>query len=244
MRDSTDQSPLTAVQQCVVNALAAGATLSGAAEQYGLHRATVYRWLKTRPEFIDAVRQARANSVLARRDDLYHLSNRAMETLLAILDNPKTPPSVLYKTAVFILTRPQLPKKGWSMPEPTPDPDGNKLTDSAVIEQDYDGLPGIYGMERDAPTEAGEPAPSPAPQAAGTTECDEMQHDSPVFEDVAPAPPPRQTTLRSCPVPPDVLQARQYDAVLANVRDQIKAITSVSAEDFRKTLHQFDDGEL
>jgi hypothetical protein len=220
VRDSTDPSPLTAVQQCVVNALAAGATLSDAAEQYGLHRTTVYRWLKTRPEFGNAVHQARANFVLARRDDLYHLSNRAMETLLSILDNPKTPASVLYKTAVFILTRPQLPKTGWSMPEPTPDPDGKKLTDSSVMEQDYDGLPGIYGIERDEPTEAEEPAP----QAAGATECNGMQHDSPVFEDVPPAAPVRQTGLRSCPVPPNVLQDRDEEAMLADLHNELQAI--------------------
>ena len=208
MRDSTDPSPLTAVQQCVVNALAAGATLSDAAEQYGLHRTTVYRWLKTRPEFGNAVHQARANFVLARRDDLYHLSNRAMETLLSILDNPKTPASVLYKTAVFILTRPQLPKTGWSMPEPTPDPDGKKLTDSSVIEQDYDGLPGIYGIERNEPAESEEPVPSPAPKAARATECDEMQRDSPVS---------RMQSLRTSSRPAKVTRDTSTDAAVTSI---------------------------
>src|ERR1035438_8601933 len=35
-----------------------------------------------------------------------------------------------------------------------PDPDGKKLLDSAIIEQDYDSLPGLYSIEKDDPQEA------------------------------------------------------------------------------------------
>src|ERR1022692_4776110 len=149
MEHTTDSSPLSTVQQCVVNALAAGSTLTDAAEAYGVHRVTIYRWMKTCKPFSAALHRARAEFVLARRDDLYHLSNRALETLLAVLDNPTSSPAVLLRTAMFILQRPQLPKTGWSMPEPAPDPDGKKLLDSAIIEQDYDSLPGLCNIERD-----------------------------------------------------------------------------------------------
>jgi hypothetical protein len=44
------------------------------------------------------------------------------------------------------------------MPEPAPDPDGNKLLNSAIIEQDYDSLPGLCNIERDFQNEAEEPA--------------------------------------------------------------------------------------
>src|ERR1017187_5635777 len=47
MEHSTDSTPLTTIQQCVVNALAAGSTLTDAAEAYSVHRVTVYRWMKT-----------------------------------------------------------------------------------------------------------------------------------------------------------------------------------------------------
>ena len=64
---------------------------------------------------------------------------------------------------MFVLQRPQLPKVGWSMPEPSPDPDGKKLLDSAIVEQDYDSLPGLYHIERDEPAEAAPPeSPPPA----------------------------------------------------------------------------------
>jgi hypothetical protein len=177
---SQPSSKLTTIQQCVVNALAAGATLTNAAEQYGVHRVTVYRWMKTHKEFTIALRQAQADFVLARRDALFHLSTRAMETLLAILDNPKSSPAVLFKTAAFILQRPQQPNAGWSMPEPAPDPDDNKLLDSAVIEQDYAHLPGLYSIAMDPPMEedahaesvASDPPPSP-----DVSPCNTVQQD-------------------------------------------------------------------
>ena len=116
--EHTTAVPLTTVQQCVVNAMAAGSTVSKAAQAYNLNRATVYRWMKLLPQFDAALQHARAEFVLARRDDLYYLSNRALETLLAILDNPRVSPAVHLRTAMFILQRNQLPKKGWCMPEP------------------------------------------------------------------------------------------------------------------------------
>jgi hypothetical protein len=193
MKHSTGQSPLTAVQQNVVTALAAGATLTDAAAQYGLNRVTVYRWLKTRREFTDAVRQARADFVLARRDDLFRLSSCALETLYAVLKNPKASPAVQLKAAIFILTRPELPKTGWSIPEPSPNPDGIKLTDSAIIEQDYDSLPGIVGLERYGPVEP----EAPAAETADVSECNGMQRDPQNSEDVAPARRPAGTATRS-----------------------------------------------
>ena len=184
--------PLTPVQEYVVNALAAGITLSKAAETYGLHRVTVFRWMKTSKLFTEALRRARAEFVLARRDDLFQLSNRALETLMSILNNPRSSPAVLLRTSMFILQRPQLPKTGWSMPEPAPDPDGNKLLDSAIIEQDYDGLPGLCNIEKDPENEAEEPAVAaesttsePESPAAEAPECNEMQHENEICDDVA-----------------------------------------------------------
>ena len=55
---------------------------------------------------------------------------------------------------MFILQRHQ--------PEPAPDPDGEKLLDSAIIEQDYDSLPGLCNIERDDPVEMETPAESAA----------------------------------------------------------------------------------
>ena len=104
-----------------------------------------------------------------------------------------------------VLQRPQVPKTGWSMPEPTPDPDGKKLVDSAVIEQDYDSLPGLYNIERqeekdataetEGPAEAAAsepppPAEPPVPPLSDATGCYEMLHDLPNCDDAAPGPSP------------------------------------------------------
>jgi hypothetical protein len=197
--------PLTTVQQCVVNALAAGSTLCDAAKQYGVHRVTVYRWMKTSRPFTGALHRARAEFVLARRDDLHKLSNLAVEILFKILENPKSSPAVLLRTAMFILQRPQLPKTGWTMPEPAPIPDDNKLLNSAIIEQDYASLPGLAYIERDFPGDhpvetpaepespvesaTSEPPPPPEPPAAppaGATGCNQMQQDSQISNDIAP----------------------------------------------------------
>jgi len=159
-------------------ALAAGSTLSAAAQAFGVHRSTVYRWIKNRKEFSPALQQARAESVLALRDELHDLSRLGLQTLRAVLVNSKSSPAVLLRGSMFILQRPQLPKTGWCVPEPIPDPDGKKLIDSATLEQDYDALPGLYHIERDdewpGPGEPAHPAPSPA----AATEYDRVQPDS------------------------------------------------------------------
>jgi hypothetical protein len=242
--EHTTPTPLTTVQQCVVNALAAGSTITGAAEAYDVHRVTIYRWIKTLPQFSATLHRARAEFVLARRDDLHLLSNRALETLLAILDNPKSSPAVLLRTAMFILQRPQVPKTGWSMPEPAPDPDGKKLIDSAVIEQDYDGLPGLYNIEKeeeaDAPAEPDPPEPPPAaespapPPASDVSESYAMQHDSGNCDDVAPA--AGQTGLPSRPAVPEARHDRaQYPEILDTIGSDDAAIQPQTEKQDRPT---------
>ena len=58
------------------------------------------------------------------------------------------------------------------MPEPAPDPDGKKLLDSAIIEQDYDSLPGLCNIERDMQTDdpVGTPAETEVPTESVTSE--------------------------------------------------------------------------
>jgi hypothetical protein len=251
----TTNIPLTTVQQRVANALAAGFTLTHAAETHHVNRVTIYRWMKTLPQFSAALHKARAEFVLARRDDLHHLSNRALETLLAVLDNPRSSPAVLVRASVFILQRPQLPKTGWTMPEPAPYPDGEKLVDSAIIERDYDGLPGLCNIERDPEPEPSETetaaesnASEPPPPADDGAECNAMQHDSAIFEAPA-APAAPRPGLRSCPVPPAVLKARNDRAEYLGILDMIASVdASIKAQDqmraSRSDLGEDDDEEI
>src|ERR1039457_1554240 len=69
MEHAADSTPLTTIQQCVVNALAAGSTLTDPAEATGVHRVTASRCMKPSQPFPAAPQRARAEFVLARRDD-------------------------------------------------------------------------------------------------------------------------------------------------------------------------------
>ena len=209
----------------VALALAAGSTITGAAEESGLHRATVYRWLKTHPGFNSAIQQARTEFILARRDDLHYLSNRAMETLLAILDNPRSSPAVLLRASMFILQRSQQPGKGWLMPEPVPQPDGITVTDSATLENQAANLISIDDF---TPEQIEEPVSTPG----AATECDEMQHENGnVAGDVESCESSyRLGILPSCPVPPEVIERRNQRAAMQDVLDELKAIENFNLE--------------
>ncbi len=232
--EHTSETPLTTVQQCVADALAAGCTLSDAAEANHVNRVTVYRWMKTLPQFTAALRKGRADFAITRRDDLHYLSNRAIQTLVAILDNPRSSPAVLLRASMFILQRPQLPKTGWTMPEPAPNPDGEVLLDSAIIEKDYANLPGVYGIEREEDTEP-QAAPEETPEpAAAETPCNEMQHETPV-SDVASAPPIEpQTRLRSCRAEDEVAPARDVMAEVMEELAQIEAEGEMLMAEYRQ----------
>ena len=169
-RHAKSGSPsLSQVQQSVADALGSGSTISGAAEEFEVSRLTIYHWIKTRKDFSAAVQQARAEFVLSRRDDLQYLSDRALESVTAILDNPATPSGVLLRAAMFILQRPQ-PKTGWCMPEPVPEPGREKLFDSVLIEHDYDSLPCLQDPAAGDPASADPEPPPPSESAAGPTD--------------------------------------------------------------------------
>jgi hypothetical protein len=198
-RHTKSGSPsLSTVQQSVADALGSGSTISGAAEEFEVSRVTIYNWIKTRKDFAAAIQQARAEFVLSRRDDLQYLSDRALESVIAILDNPATPGARL-RTAMFTLHRPQ-PKTGWCMPEPVPEPGREKHLDSVLLEHNYDSLPSLQDPAAGAP-------PSPSESAAGPTDFTKsytFTKNSGVNPHAR-----RQTGLQSCPVPPAVAEARE-----------------------------------
>ena len=230
--NTLDSSSLSPIQEQVALALASGATLTAAAEAHGIHRVTIYRWIKTIPDFTAAVQQARVEYILARRDDLHHLSNRAVETLLSILDDPHASPSTRLRAAMFILQRPHLPKAGWALPEPLPEPNRDTLVNSALIEKNCDLLAYLDGVPE-------EEIPAP-PMQQDASPCNEMQPKTEFSEDVTEYPlgppppadpgvpsgsvPPRQDGLRSCPVPPGVQEARNQQNEYLKLLEDIESI--------------------
>jgi hypothetical protein len=167
---------------------------------------------------------------------------------------------------MFILQRPQSPKPGWSMPEPAVNPEDKEIADSAIIEQDYDNLPGFHDAAQQAdddepgdgaelPDETPADPESPAESAASepppdlaqsmaknqaaaedVTAGDEMLHDSPICGDVTSAPPvpSRHTGLRSCPVPPAVLDARKKREDFLACLDLIESIETEMPPGYEK----------
>ncbi len=172
-----DTAPLTSVQQQVIDALAAGASLCDTADAHKIHRTTVYRWSKTIPRFKAALDLQRAELALGHREALQTLSNCALESLMQILANPKASPSIIFKTAKFILERNQPGKSGWSMAESSAA--GNaEPRDSAAAEGQSSDVVEDFILNHEE-----EIVPEPPPEPAA---CNTMQHENVVSQpDVA-----------------------------------------------------------
>lgn len=110
MYESPDPSVLNTLspnQQEVLRGLVAGQSISAAARTAGVHRATVYLWMRTVPTFtraLDAHQRLRTDRLA---DDLNDLTDSALGALRQILDNPDSPAAVRYRAAIAILDRAQ-----------------------------------------------------------------------------------------------------------------------------------------
>ena len=80
-QNDTDSAPgLRGAQQKVFRDLVAGSTISGAARNSGISRATVYRWLAD-DRFRTALTEARAGAVFAAKDTIKLLSENMIARL-------------------------------------------------------------------------------------------------------------------------------------------------------------------
>lgn len=114
LQNSTN-STLTAIQLQVANAIAHGVTHTAAAKAAGVHRTTLYHWLRTVPEFQTAIREARNDYSAALRDELQELASLALTDLRSLLADPNTPAAVRLRTSLAILERAGSP---WTLPVP------------------------------------------------------------------------------------------------------------------------------
>ena len=139
---SDDRSPaLTPAQVIVIEALAEGSTISDAAVTAKVSRTTVWRWIKTIPQFRAAVSQAAAEHAIEVRDRLKDASDLALNGLLHILAQPALyPASAVIRAATFVLTRSILPGSGWILPDLVLEP-GAPQMDSAALEASYHNNP-------------------------------------------------------------------------------------------------------
>ena len=102
--------PFTVSQTTVIQALAAGATVTSAAKLAEISRPTIYHWLQE-PAFQQAVAFSKQEHALTMHDRLQTLTAKALDKLEALLDDPRSTPNVILKASLAILTR-----KNWTLP--------------------------------------------------------------------------------------------------------------------------------
>lgn len=192
-----DIAGLTPVQVQVAVALAAGATVSSAAESAGLHRSTVHLWMKDSPGFVTAVKAARFDFASSLRDRLRDLSALALQVLEDVMRNPEAPASARLKAALAVLNRPTFPKGAWSLPAPIePQQEREFMRESDLLNAEYRNLVARQALRRAARREESEqtveqssdeeianplaaPDPSPAPVQRNSTLFDTISEVSP-----------------------------------------------------------------
>lgn len=112
-----DLTRCTPLQAAIAHAIAAGQSISAAARSNGVGRTAIYSWLKDSPSFSKAIEEAKQWYAETLGDQLRLLSVKAINTLDAILEDPKTSPGVRLRAAAMILHR-----KNWQLPVPVGTP--------------------------------------------------------------------------------------------------------------------------
>lgn len=90
----------TPAQITVVHALATGATVTAAAQLASISRPTVYSWFQN-PAFQQAVAFSQQEFAITIRDRMQALAAKALDKLEALLDNPRSSPSIILVVGQF-----------------------------------------------------------------------------------------------------------------------------------------------
>jgi len=101
-------STLSLAQQQILTLISAGSTVAASARQAGIHRNTIYNWLRL-SGFRDALEQARYENALQWHEQCATLAPAAINTLAEILKNPDGPASVRARIALAIVNRAATP---------------------------------------------------------------------------------------------------------------------------------------
>jgi hypothetical protein len=94
---------LTAQQHRVITLLAAGNSITEAAEAEGLHRNTVGYWRRTSPAFCRELELALREQRLYWHEQATRLAPQALAVIQDTLTNPDTSPSLRFRAATLIL---------------------------------------------------------------------------------------------------------------------------------------------
>jgi transposase-like protein len=99
---STDPA-LSADQHQVLTLLAGGHTLTSAAEGFGIHRNTIRNWRQSIPAFTTALARASREQARAFQEEALDAVPLATQAILAVLNDPATPPALRLRAAGMIL---------------------------------------------------------------------------------------------------------------------------------------------
>ena len=87
----------------VLALIAAGSTISDAAAYAGIHRNTIYNWLRSDTRFRADLSRAREAKALYWREQAEELAAGALDTIRSLMADPAVPASVRLKAAQSIL---------------------------------------------------------------------------------------------------------------------------------------------
>lgn len=105
---------LTPTQNQIIALLASGISVTAVAAQLNLHRTNIHHWKHTNQDFAIALQDAKEDAADHHRAHCHQHADTALDSLVHLLDDPKTPASVRLKAALYILNgatgQPQQPR--------------------------------------------------------------------------------------------------------------------------------------
>ena len=111
---------LPPLQEQVVLRLSLGDSISAAAKAAGVHRSTIYDWLRSNPDFALNLRWAQIEYRDILYDERQDMTRTAFTTLRSVLESESTPVAVRVKLAFAILDHPSFRNLNREMAEIAP----------------------------------------------------------------------------------------------------------------------------
>jgi len=102
-RQNSTVSTLEPNQLAVIEALVSGSSITEAAQKAGVHRATLYNWRKTSPEFDNQLALAQRECADTLRAQLRGLADDAVKVVRETMTDTKISPAVRLKAALSVL---------------------------------------------------------------------------------------------------------------------------------------------
>ena len=99
----TAPAQLTQPQIAALKTLATGATVTAAAQAAGVHRSTVYNWVRDNASFSAALRHSKIQAAEVIDDEIRELAGLAIDAIRQLLASEKTPAATRLKAAQYVL---------------------------------------------------------------------------------------------------------------------------------------------